>query len=266
MQNTVPQLIASWPLLIGAAGRLSDEDGRALSDLVREVRTVRRGEVLIGQDEPPRDAVMVVDGIAARCRTLVSGERQIAALMVPGDLSDGYPELGAYADCALLAMSLARVAFLPHSALHALADRNPRVGRCLRALAAREHAISREWLVNLGVRPADRRVAHLLCELAHRLTVVGPRHGQGVGLPLTQNDLSEATGMTVVHLNRVLKKLRGRGLIRVSAGLLNILDPARLAEFAGFSPRYLTGGEDEAGMGAADAGPTPQMAERAPTA
>ncbi len=97
----------------------------------------------------------------------------------------------------------------------------------------------REWLVTMGRRPADRHVAHILCEVLVRLQAVGFATGNSYELPITQIDLGDTAGLSNVHINRVLQDLRGQGLIVSKGKSLSIPDVERLKAFAEFNPNYL---------------------------
>ncbi|WP_238291148.1 Crp/Fnr family transcriptional regulator, partial [Methylobacterium longum] len=110
-----------------------------------------------------------------------------------------------------------------------------------------DEATLREWLVNVGRRSAEERIAHLMCELLLRLRAVGRTAGDGYALPITQEDLADTTGLTSVHVNRTLGSLKQRGLIALSGRQLRILDLAGLETLAEFKPNYLhLGGRDAA--------------------
>jgi len=101
-------------------------------------------------------------------------------------------------------------------------------------------SIQREWAVNIGRRMALERVAHLLCEIFERLrTVRLLLNGDSCGLPVTQTDLADATGLSVVHLNRTLQELRAAGLIVLRERILTICDLPALRNAGLFSPLYL---------------------------
>ena len=102
-----------------------------------------------------------------------------------------------------------------------------------------DEATLREWLVNVGARDAHARVAHLLCELLLRLRTVGLTNGDKYELPISQVELADTVGLSTVHVNRVLQRLRSLDLITLKGGHLVILDVAKLNEFAGFNPNYL---------------------------
>lgn len=97
----------------------------------------------------------------------------------------------------------------------------------------------RERIVSLGRRDARGRVAYLLCELLWRHAAVGLTNGDTFRLPLTQIELADTLGLTPVHVNRVLKEFRGRGLITMEHRVLSLLDVAALQDIAGFNRDYL---------------------------
>jgi len=100
-------------------------------------------------------------------------------------------------------------------------------------------AIQREWTMNLGRRDAFERVAHLLCELIERLRPVGLWDGNNCAFPVTQLDLADATGLSVVHVNRTLQELRSSRLIVLRDRILTVNDLEALKGAALFNPDYL---------------------------
>ena len=108
----------------------------------------------------------------------------------------------------------------------------------------------REWIVSLGRRPADKRTAHLLCEMLLRFRAVGLTGDDSFELPLTQEDLADTMGVSVVHVNRVLQQFRSEGLITFESKRLTINDLGRLMEIGEFDPSYLhleNGGRENGG-------------------
>ncbi len=100
-------------------------------------------------------------------------------------------------------------------------------------------AIFREWTVNVGRRSAYTRIAHLLCGVLLRMRAGGLTDGDSCDLPLTQEDIGDATGLSNVHVNRSLQELRAEGLVEVGRRSLNVLAWERLKQAAEFDPRYL---------------------------
>src|SRR5690606_6890860 len=103
---------------------------------------------------------------------------------------------------------------IPRDTVQELVSRHPNIGRALRWATLVDEATLREWLANMGQRPADRQLAHFLCEMRLRLQVVGMADEGGMHLPLTQEELGDVLGISAVHVNRVLQVLREQGLMR----------------------------------------------------
>ena len=116
---------------------------------------------------------------------------------------------------------------------------NKRINRALWWATLVDEAVLRAWLVNVGRRDALQAVGHLFCELYVRMRNVGLAAGETMELPLTQEEIGDALGLTPVHVNRVLQRLRADGLIALKRGALEILDMAALERVAGFNPNYL---------------------------
>jgi CRP-like cAMP-binding protein len=102
-----------------------------------------------------------------------------------------------------------------------------------------DEAILREWLVTVGHRPADKRLAHFLCEMLLRLKAVGLADHESFELPLTQEQLGYTMGLSTVHINRMMTELRSRGLITTVRKRVTVVDVDRLMAFSDFNPNYL---------------------------
>jgi CRP-like cAMP-binding protein len=100
-------------------------------------------------------------------------------------------------------------------------------------------AVLREWVVNHGRRDAHQQIAHLLYEMLVRYRMVEKTTDETLEFPLTQADLADATGLTPMHVSRMLQKLREEKLITLKNKTLTILDPERLREIAGYNANYL---------------------------
>ena len=95
------------------------------------------------------------------------------------------------------------------------------------------------WLVNFGQRDAVHRIAHLMCELRARLEAVDLADDRSFALPITQEQLGDTLGLTSVHVNRALQKLRRQGLIEFQSGMVTIPDLDQLQLMSDFDPSYL---------------------------
>lgn len=218
---------------------LSDQDAAKLDSLCGEVRSYRAKQDLIKVGEQPEAVFLLVEGWACRYKLLPNGNRQIMAYLVPGDLCDVHIFILKQMDHSMALLSDAKVAAIPKQKMIDLFDHHPNLARALWWSTLTDEAVLREWLVNLGQRDAYERIAHLLAELWLRLRAVGMAGNNRFELPLTQTDLGDTLGLTPVHVNRVLQRLRADGLIELSRGVLNIPDVPRLMSVTAFEPNYL---------------------------
>jgi CRP-like cAMP-binding protein len=131
------------------------------------------------------------------------------------------------------------VATVPVPALRQLAADRPQVGRAMWIETLIDAAIFREWIVNVGRRDSLSRISHLLCEFALRLEAAGLARDHRYEIPMTQEQIADCTGLTPVHVNRVLKELGRLGLIRRDKRSVEILDWDRLERIGDFNTRYL---------------------------
>jgi CRP-like cAMP-binding protein len=131
------------------------------------------------------------------------------------------------------------VGFVSQEAPRGLCTRYPRIASAFWRETLLDAAIFREWVMNVGRRETYNRMAHVLCELLVRLRAIGLAEGHFCDLPITQGEFADTLGVTNVHLNRVLQKLRADGLIEPSGERLNILDCNKLKQIGEFDPTYL---------------------------
>jgi CRP-like cAMP-binding protein len=120
-----------------------------------------------------------------------------------------------------------------------VSEQHPHLARIYWMSTNIDAAITREMTLSLGKRSAISRMAHLFCELHVRLGFVGKTKGDSYEFPLTQRELSECLGLTVVHVNRTLQELRRRNLIETENRQVRILDRHALEAVAEFDPSYL---------------------------
>ncbi len=238
----VPAPRSAYPLIekLGRFVPLTEAEREALRNLSRNARTCQRGSDLIAEGDKPDSVFLLLEGWAYRYKHLANGSRQIMAYLIPGDLCDIRIFLFEQMDHSIGLLSDAKVVKIPAVEILELMDRFPRIERAMMWATLVDEATLREWLLNVGQRDALQRLAHLFCELCVRLRVVKmvDNHETFV-MPLTQAELADTTGMTTVHVNRSLQRLRREELIVLKDGTLTILDFKRLAEMSGFNDVYL---------------------------
>jgi CRP-like cAMP-binding protein len=219
--------------------RLTDEEHHALLALPHTVRDLKAHQYLVWDGDRPQNASLMLSGFAYRHKLAGNGSRQILSIHMRGDLLDLQNSLLGVADHNLQMMTPGSVALVPIQAIVDLAFNQPGVGMAMWYETLVEGSIFREWILNVGRRDAFTAIAHLLCEFAMRAEAAGIGHTTSYELPLTQEQLADAVGLTPVHVNRTLMKLEAEGHIRRSQRLIEIDDWQNLAKVADFQPRYL---------------------------
>lgn len=224
--------------LSGTRG-LSDAEQQAIRSLPVTVRTLDGQQHIAPDGVSFHSCCIILDGWVCCYQLLEEGRRPIFSIHIPGDLPDLQSLHLPDPDFSMIALTRATVAFVPHAELRKVMAALPNLSAALWREALINAAIHRAWMASLGRRDARGRLAHLCCELYLRLSAAGLADGYAIPMPLRQNDLADALGLTPVHVNRTLKDLRGDGLISLHGRRLEIWDWSGLQRAAEFNPKYL---------------------------
>jgi CRP-like cAMP-binding protein len=230
-----PKFIAHLQAIEG----LSDDERRQIAALPSTLRQVSDGETLLRQGEDTSRCVFVVSGFLYQGR-IVGDRSQILAFHVPGDMPCLHTLLVSPMDADLVGLGPSLVGYVAHSQLKQLLDGSIHLTRAFWRETLIDAAISRQWIARLGAQAALPKVAHLICELAARLEVVGLVKNGRFQMPMTQRHVADACGLSIVHVNRTIQELRGRRLIAWEGSEIELLQPDELRALADFTPDYLT--------------------------
>ena len=222
-----------------AADSLTEEDQATLQRVCQRTRNVEARRDLTREGDRPENVHLVLDGFACRYKVKPDGHRHIMALLVPGDFCDLHVAILDHMDHSIATITPCTMVEIPRLTILDLTENYPGIARALWWATLVDEAVLREWLVNVGSRSANERLAHFACEMLLRLGNVGLADGDGYRLPLTQVDLADLLGMTSVHVNRTLQSLREADLIVLKSRRFHIPDVARLSAYCGFNPNYL---------------------------
>lgn len=222
-----------------AIAELSDGERRQIAAVPSTLRQVTDGEIVLRQGEAASRCVFVVSGLLYQAR-IVGDRSQILAFHVPGDMPCLHTLLVSPMDADLVGLGPSIVGYVAHSQLRQLLDGSIHLTRAFWRETLIDAAISRQWIARLGAQAALPKVAHLLCELAARLEVVGLLKQGCFHMPMTQRHVADACGLSIVHVNRTIRELRHRGLIAWEGNEIALLRREELTELADFTPDYLT--------------------------
>lgn len=220
--------------------KLDEDDSAAVLALPHVVRHLEPSHYLLREFDKAQHTCILLSGYAVRHKVVAGGFRQIVSIHMKGEALDLQNSLLGTADYSVQMLSAGEVALIPREAIDHIAFDRPTVGRAMWTDTLVDASIFREWITNVGRRDGPTRIAHLLCEFALRMKVAGIGELTRYDLPMTQEQLADATGLTPVHVNRSIKNLETRGLIeRFSPRSITIGDWRNLATAGDFNSAYL---------------------------
>lgn len=237
--STQPQTLLPMSRKLQLWMKLDQQDEDAILALPHSVRKLGAGQYIVRDGEKPTHSCLLLAGFAYRHKVTGDGNRQIMSIHMKGDVVDLQNSLLRRSDHNVQALTNITVALIPVKNIRELAFDRPNVGKAMWYETLVDASIFREWTLNVGRRHAPERTAHMLCEFALRLQVAGLGEQLHYELPMTQNELADALGMTSVHVNRTLKALEAQGLIERTRRSVVIPDWKALAKVGDFDPNDL---------------------------
>lgn len=218
---------------------LTVEEKAALENAISEVVVVPPRQTIAHRGDRLRNSTLLIEGFICRYMDARDGYRQLVSYQIPGDFVDlhGYPTR--HIDHDIASLTEVRIALVPHERLDTIMATMPHLAQLLWFSTLLDAALHREWIFRIGRLDALGRVAHFLCETNLRMASVGRAVDGRFAMPLTQQDLGEACGLTSVHVNRTVRRLREEGVAQISRGHAHVMDFARLARIGEFDPDYL---------------------------
>jgi CRP-like cAMP-binding protein len=217
----------------------------ALLALPHRVKTLDPHHYVVRERETASECCLMLSGYSIRHKIVVGGARQIVAIHMKGDMVDLQNSMLGIADHSVQMLTKGEVALIPRDAVQKLALEHPRICLAMWKDTLVDGSIFREWIANIGRRDAATRLAHLLCEFSLRLKVAGLGEQTDYELPMTQEQLADAVGLTSVHVNRTLQALERDNLISRTHRAVKIGDWNRLADAGDFDATYLHLRENE---------------------
>ena len=225
---------------LDAFRKLSDGAAGLIKSAVRErIFKAGAGEDIACEGDRCELVRVFLSGWACRYKVLEDGRRQIVNFVLPGDTCDAHIYLFSRMDHSIGALTSVSYGEFDRAAFEQLVSADRTIAEALYCETLANCAIQREWTLNVGRRDALERVAHVICELFVRLSLVGLADANSFAFPVTQMDLADATGLSTVHVNRTLQELRASGLITLKERHVIIHDLEGLSRIAMFTPHYL---------------------------
>lgn len=218
---------------------INQSDELRLAALYEGAQRCNAENVLVVEGERPKNLIVFVDAWGYRFKTSLDGNRQILGYFAPGDTSD--VDLFAFhkVDFGVAVLKAGSVLAINEEDYNQLAQTNPRLALALARSTAVNHAVMRQLLTNLAQKDAIGRLSHFICELWTRLHLIGETKGFSFDLPFKQDQLANMLGLTPVHLNRTLRRLREEKYITLFWKVMTIENVEALRKRASFESSYL---------------------------
>lgn len=218
---------------------LTPGESAALDKLEERQRHVRRGAVLQRENEACNELFILRKGLMMSYVLLDDGSRQILRFLFPGDMLGISSAIYQEAPETLAALSDCVVSPFDRAALADIMTGHPRLSALILVYSQIERVALTDRLAALGRTSARARVAALLLELRSRLRATDKSIDNAFLLGLTQEEIGDATGLTAVHVNRMLRQLEETGLIGREGGRVTLKDEPALTRAANFVNRYV---------------------------
>lgn len=219
--------------------RVNDDLPADFEALARERVKLSAGQTLVTAGERFSHFYLVESGWLLRTRHLPGGGRQIVNIALPGDFLCYSTLMFERADYDVVAKTDAVVCRLQGEDFRTMMERHKGLAEALLWTATHEEALLAERVVSLGRRDATQRLAHVLCEIAARLSLIERYDGKVLSLPLIQEDFADILGLSIIHVSRTFTRLSQMGAVDYRSRKLILLDMAKLRHIAGFEDEYL---------------------------
>ena len=221
---------------------LTEQDMTAIDRLLDERQTATAGTTLVPEGHIGEEAYVLLMGWAFRFRMFEDGRRQISRLFLPGDFIGLNASYLRIPEQCIVAVTDVELAKCNARMLMEVVRQSPRLWFAFLWSETRDRYITEERVASIGRRSAHERLAHILLELHRRLELVGEASADSFTLPLTQEHLADVLGLTSIHVNRVMRRLKEDGLVAAELRTIRLLERERLTLIADFDPQYLIHG------------------------
>lgn len=229
--------LRAWTARLLSRSSLSEREVDQLLSMQGERCRVTPGREIVKLHDRSKHVSLVLRGAVAQYGQLRSGVRRLIAFRLAGEMIDLPSALLPNACCAQVALVESELFLISCETVRQLVATSPAIATALWRDCCVDAAIVEQTLV-VSTGDAAMRIAHLACELGMRNEVKGGSRLR-FEVPLTQDQIGEATGITGVHANRTVRLLREAGMLNWKERRVEISDWDRLAKVGEFDPAYL---------------------------
>lgn len=224
---------------IGERARIPDKAIEAILQMPYVDKQLDPGSFFVREGAFSDKFAVLASGLIVYQKTSRDGDRQILSIKMPEDMLGLESLYLDTLDYNIQALTQCKTVIVQSDMLKSISDEFVVVRHAISRIMLTEASILRELILNIGRRDARARLAHFLCEFAVRTGGIDKINDRSFELPLTQEQLGDALGLTAVHINRTLQLLTRDNLIARDGKSICFVDWDRLQNIADFSTRYL---------------------------
>lgn len=224
---------------LGERAPIPDTASATILQMPYVVKQLYRGDFFVREGTTADKCGILTSGLIVCQKTNLEGDRQILSVKIPGDMLGLQSLYLETPDHNIQALTRCKIVIVTSELLKTISDEFVVVRDAISRIMLTEASMLRELILNIGRRGARARLAHFLCEFAVRTGGTDKINDRSFELPLTQEELGDALGLTAVHINRTLQLLSRDGLIARDGRNIRFVDWDRLQDIADFSTRYL---------------------------
>jgi CRP/FNR family transcriptional regulator, anaerobic regulatory protein len=237
-EPTVRELRSCFVAKLSHFIKLSNSERDLIMDLEQEERPCKRGAVVWRQGQQANSLYIVKSGWMHGYSMLADGRRQVLDIYLPGDVLGLRDIVFDYSVSAVAAINDVVLCPFPKTAVDDVFSASPRLATLLYSLGMLENIVVIDRLKSIGRLDAQERMCFFLLQLFHRLKITNPKMESHFELPMTQELIADALGLTPVHVNRTVRKLEIDELISRTGSQVTLRDPAELQRISGFEDRH----------------------------
>lgn len=233
-QNVSELAGLNWPLIkkLNFSQQLDHKEIVSLRKLHEQTLVIEKHQDFLSQKNIRNQFIVINQGWACRYSVLSNGNRQLINFYLPGDIINPYTIAATNGTHSIFSITSLYISPFNQEALQQLLTLSPKLDSLYKQMICAEEAMLAEHVVRVGRRSAYQRTIHLLLELYQRLDIIGHTQQNTFNLPLTQELLADMLGMSIVHMNRTLHRLRDEDLIETQSNKISLLDIPKLEQLA----------------------------------
>lgn len=229
--DTACSLCPAYNLLCGGMSKEAD-GGLSPLPISGTLHTIPARRLILHPKEWSEFVPIVCSGWAMSSIALPDGRRHVISFLLPGDIVSVGSLLAPLSGHTVEAITEVTYRKFKRQEIKELLFSRADLLERLFTLWNEAKARADQLALDLGRRRADERIARLILRLSEKVAKRSLVRTQTFDFPLRQRHIADATGLTPVHVSKILGELQRAGMIEISGRSLTILNASELHRVA----------------------------------